>query len=57
MVSRKFMRIVYALASTVKDCQELENVYNEKTGESFSWDEVYEEIDKAVGELGLDSTN
>ena len=37
-------RVILALIDTAKRTTDLETVYNDETGESFSWDEVYESL-------------
>lgn len=37
-------RVILALIDTAKRTTDLENVYNDETGEHFSWDEVYETL-------------
>ena len=47
-VSSKNMDIIMALIDTVKHTTDLENVYNDTTGQSFSWEEVRQMVDELV---------
>jgi hypothetical protein len=38
------IEIIEALIDTVERVTDLENVYNDKTGESFSWQEIKEAL-------------
>lgn len=45
MLTEKQKKIVKALIDTVERTTDLDNVYNDKTGEQFWWVDVYDAFD------------